>query len=703
MPRDTDRIEPLRRQIEKHNRLYHVEARPVISDREYDALLEELQRLEEKHPELVTPDSPTQRIGGEPISGFQAVEHVVAMLSIGNTYKLEGEKNSLRAWYNSTAKALSLATDEALAEPLFDDGGFALTLEPKVDGVAVSLRYEGGRLVRAVTRGDGQRGDDITQNVRTIRAIPLRLDAGAADIPAVLEVRGEIVMPNDEFARINAEREKAGEETYANPRNFTAGTLKQRDPKTVARRRLIFVAHGRGQVEPPACDTHSRFVEMLRGLGIPVSPHAATVESFDQTVQYIEQFEIKRPTLAYGTDGVVIKVDRYDLRQQLGFTSKSPRWCVAYKYAAEQAVTKLLQVDWQVGKTGKLTPRATMEPVFVAGTTVTHATLHNYGEIQRKDIRLGDKVVIEKAGEIIPQVVQVVMAERPEDSKPIKPPDKCPDCKTPIETESDNEGKETLRCCPNPECDAQLRERLIWFAGRDQMDIEGLGEKVVHQLADAGLLKSFADVYRLQSRRGEMVQLERMGDGKVSNLLNAIEASKKRGLQRVLAGLGVRHVGARAAQIVADHFGAIDKLLAATREQIETFEVDGEKSGIGPEIAKSLHAFLRSKAGRHVMTQLEDAGVDLTVPRRRRDAMPTRGTPFAGKTVVITGTLADYGRKELADKLEALGAKVTSSVSKSTDLLIAGEQPGSKLDKAADMGIETWDEKKLGEMMRGLK
>jgi len=666
MPSPAQRLADLRAQIQRHNFLYYVEAKPEIADRDFDALLKQLEALEAQHPDLVTPDSPTQRVGGQPIAGFTTVPHAVPMLSVDNTYSRE----ELLAWCNRTEKALGRVP--------------SLVLEPKVDGVAVSLRYEEGRLVRAVSRGDGKRGDDITHNVRTIRAVPLTLHVPhpTPHAPRVIEFRGEIYMTDAEFARINARREKDGEERYANPRNFTAGTLKQLDPAIAASRELRIFIYGRGEIEGEPYATHSEALAAARRFGLPVNPLMQTADTFDELWDYIERFEKLRPTLGYGTDGVVVKVDAYADQETLGYRSKSPRWCIAYKYAAEQAVTRLLHVDWQVGKTGKLTPRATMEPVFLAGTTVKHATLHNADEIERKDIRLGDTVVIEKAGEIIPQVVRVIEESRPRNAEKITPPEQCPSCGEPVVRLED----EVAHRCVNPECPAQLRERLIWFVGRDQMDIDGFGEKLVLQLADEGLLKSFGDIYALKNHREKLLELDRLGEKKVDNLLAAIEDSKQRGLTRVLAGLGIQHVGSRAADVLAQHFGSIDALLEADEESLADIHE------IGPITAASLHKFLHAHAGQHVIEELRDAGVKLTEKQRPK---PAATSPFAGKTVVITGTFESFDRNDLKKKLEALGAKVSGSVSKKTDLLLAGESAGSKLDKANELGVETWDEATL--------
>jgi len=713
------RVEQLRREIERHRRLYYVEARPEIDDQRYDALYRELEQLEAQHPELVTDDSPTQRVGGAPIEGFETVTHARPMLSIDNTY----EPGELRNWVHRVHKNLDKRT-----------GRVAFACDPKIDGVAVSLRYEGGRLVRAVSRGDGRQGDDITHNVRTIRAIPLALTDGKG-APDVLEVRGEIYMPDAEFQRLNEKRKNDNQESFANPRNATAGTLKQLDPRVVAQRRLRFAAHGRGEIAPDPFESHTAFLQAIRGWGVPVNQYTERAMSFDEIWQFIERFEQLRSELAYETDGVVVRVDRYDLQEALGYTSKSPRWCIAYKYAAEQATTTIEIVEWQVGKTGRITPRATMAPVFVAGTTVRHASLHNAGELARKDVRLGDTVVIEKAGEIIPQVVRVVEAERPKGARRITPPDACPECGGEVEIEFNPEhvpaekraalfGEtlevqrhragtkaahqlppegETSRYCVNPECPAQVRERIIWFAGREQMDIQGLGEKMVHALADAGLLTALGDVYRLKAHRGALLAMAGMGQKKVQNLIDAIEKSKARGLSRVLSGLGIHHVGSRAAQMLAAYFGDMAALQRASLADIDvavsTIEEDRKrkeqaKAGYAYSVtARSVYNFLRSDVGKRIIRDLKHLGVNLSEPRDETTAASE--SPFRGQTIVLTGTLERYERDELKQTLERLGAKVTSSVSSKTDLLIAGRDAGSKLAKAQALGVAVWDEAQL--------
>ncbi|UCD76134.1 MAG: NAD-dependent DNA ligase LigA, partial [Phycisphaerales bacterium] len=568
---------------------------------------------------------------------------------------------------------------------LFEPGDqVSCVCDPKIDGVAISLRYEAGRLVRAVTRGDGTKGDDVTAQVRTIRAVPLTLrDRGKARPPAVLEVRGEVFIPNKEFERINSQREAAGEALFANARNATAGTLKSLDPQVVSQRRLSFVAHGRGEVRGlTGADTYEVFLERISAWGVPVSPLVAVCESIDDVIDVIESFADKRGGLDYGVDGMVVRVDRFDQQQQLGSTSKAPRWCIAFKYPAEQGVTTLLEVEWQVGKGGTLTPRATMEPIFLAGTTVRHATLHNIEEIRRKDIRVGDSVVVEKAGEIIPQVVRSVKEKRKKGAGPIRPPKRCPACKGAVE----QEGPKLF--CTNPECPAQFREKLKWFVGRGQMDIDGMGEKLVDQLVDAGLIEHFADVFSLHE--ADLLGLERMAEKSVENLLNAIESSKSRGLARVLAGLGIRHIGTTAARTLARHFPDAGALLEASVEEL------AELPDFGDITAQALHDYLHSSQGRDVFNRLGAAGVDLSSSiYAPSTGLPGAGSPFAGKTIVLTGTLESYGRNELTERLEELGARITGSVSSRTDLVIAGESPGSKLSKARQLGLEVWDEDRL--------
>ncbi|MEM6553546.1 MAG: NAD-dependent DNA ligase LigA [Planctomycetota bacterium] len=700
----------LRDQIRHNDRRYYVEANPEITDQQYDQLINELRDLESKHPDIVTPDSPTQRLGDELTAGFQTVPHTVPMLSIDNTYN----QAELTEWHDRALRGLAKSnpTTPTNDNPLFtetDDQPSEsprLVAEPKVDGVAIALRYEYGTLTQALTRGNGKQGDDITQNARTIQAIPLALTANDnTPTPELLEVRGEVFLPNSTFHDINTKREANNQDLFVNPRNTTAGSLKQKDPANVAKG-LRFFAHGRGDIQPPdAFATQSDLLIAFRNLGLPTNPEIQTVTSLDDAWQYIQAFNDKRHTLDYGTDGVVLKLDRFDHHQSLGQTSKAPRWCIAFKYPAEQAETVLLDVEPQVGKTGKITPRAVMKPVFVGGTTVTHASLHNYGEVARKDIRIGDTVIVEKAGEIIPQVVRPLLDKRPKDAKPITPPTHCPVCGTPLTIEVVGEGddaKETARYCTNPDCPAQLQQRLIHFAGRGQMDIDVLGEKTVLQLLDAGLLKSIGDIFRLKDRRDEIIALERMAEKKADNLLQGIEDSKARGLARVLAGLTIRHVGSTVAELVAQRAGSMDKLLSMSIEELDLAQATGDldtkreqqaRDSYQPgETAKSLHAFLHSDAGRHIIDDLRNAGLDLTEDQPHPPDPADLDNPVAGKVIVLTGTLDHFTRDELKAKLKALGATVTGSVSSKTNLLIAGEKAGSKLTKAQNLDIDIWDE-----------
>lgn len=648
------KIERLRGELHHHNYLYYVLNKPAISDRDFDRKLAELIELEKAHPELASDDSPTQRVGGEPIDEFRTVEHAVRMMSIDNTY----DEAEVRAFDERVRKALG-------------DQKYIYVLEPKVDGVAVNLRYESGRLVQAATRGDGRRGDDITANVRTIRSIPLRLVAGKL-VPKVLEVRGEIYMENAEFQRINRERESKGEETFANPRNFTAGTLKQLDPKITASRRLRFSAHGLGQVDPPPDDSYWENLKQLRSFGIPTSEHDQRAKSIDEVVRIIEDFAKARGTLAYQTDGMVVKIDSLAQRDQLGATSKAPRWVIAFKYPAEQVQTVLRDVEWQVGKGGTLTPVARLEPVFVAGTTVSNASLHNIEQIEAKDIHIGDTVVVEKAGEIIPQVVQVILEKRPKGARKVKQPTTCPSCGSRVEKEADTP---YIRCV-NPACPAQLKERLRWFCARNQMDIERLGEALIDQLVDAGLLKTFADIFRLKQE--QLVELDRMGEKSAQNVIDSIEAAHDRGLDRLLAGLGIRHVGNRIAYVLASNFGSLGALASASREDLSRVHE------IGEVIADSVHDFFHNKAGIEAIRKLKDVGID---PQMAKPTVDASKLPLAGQTIVVTGTLEKMARTEIEELIAKLGGKASGSVSRKTSFVIAGESAGSKLDKARELGI----------------
>ncbi len=671
MTSDAKRIEQLRREIRRHDYLYYVQVAPEVSDRRYDALFDELKRLEAEHPELIAPDSPTQRVGGRPIEGFAKVRHDPPMLSIDNTYNLD----ELREFDARVARTLG-------------DEPYRYIAEPKIDGVAASLRYEDGVLTLAATRGDGRTGDDITANARTIKSIPLRLALGRSgepeEIPRLLEVRGEIYWPKDAFAKFNAARAAAGADTFANPRNAAAGTLKQLDPKVAAERSLAFIAHGFGAVEPMTCNSAFEFIAMLKRWGVPASLHACLCDSADEVCKFIEQWAEKRYDLPYETDGAVVKVDSLAQRRALGATSRYPRWCIAYKYAAERAQTVLRDVSFQVGRLGTITPVAHFDPVQLAGTTVSNASLHNFDQIERLDVHLGDAILVEKAGEIIPQVVQVVTAKRPKDAKVIRPPGKCPACSG---AAGRDEGGVHIRCM-NPLCPAQLKERLRFFAGRNQMDIENLGPALIDQLIDKALVRHFADLYSLSAE--QLTGLERMGEKSAENFLAAVEASKNRGLARLLAGLGIRHVGGRAADILARHFGDIDSLAAAGADELADVEE------IGPVIAASVRQFFAGKQGREIIERLKAVGVKMLA---EGGATPAGEGTLAGKTIVVTGTLENYTRSEVKELIKNLGGRSASSVSKKTAFVLAGVDPGSKVDKAKTLGVRIINEEEFTKMI----
>ncbi len=675
------RIAALRAELRRHDYLYYVAAAPEISDEEYDRRLRELAELEQAWPDLITADSPTQRVGERPLEGFAHVTHAVPMLSIDNTYS-PGE---LREFDARVRKALG-------GQPV------EYVVDPKIDGVAVALRYGDGRLTLGATRGDGTTGDDITANLRTIRSVPLALHGGGW--PRTLEVRGEVYWPRPAFERFNAARRAAGEEPFKNPRNGAAGTLKQLDPRLVAGRGLAFQAHGVGVVDPPLPDvtTQTALFARLRDWGIPVSPHLRTFGDIEALLAFVDEWDAQRHLLDYDTDGLVIKVNELHLREVLGTTARAPRWCIAYKYAAERAETTLLSVDYQVGKLGTITPVANLAPVELAGTTVRRASLHNFDQVRRLDLHLGDTVTVEKAGEIIPQVVAVDPARRPPGAAPVRPPEYCPACHGEVAQDADGV---YLRCV-NPECRAQLVERIRFFCGRDQMDIEGVGEQLAEKLVAAGLVRSYADLYRLKDRFDELVRLEfapaeegrkavKLGQVRARKLLAGIEASRTRPLARLLAALNIRHVGATTAELLAEHFGSLEALLAADEAALQRV------SGVGPEVAASVRQFFISPGGRHILAELRAVGLDPTQARR---AAPAAG-PLAGKTVVVTGTLQRYTRSEIEALIKAHGGKASGSVSRKTDFVVAGAEAGSKLEKARALGVRVLSEAEFEALLAG--
>jgi DNA ligase (NAD+) len=663
-------IERLRSELNRHNRLYYQEAAPEISDREYDRLMARLMELEAEHPELVTLDSPSQRVGGAPLSEFRTVAHGVPMLSIDNTYSYE----EVREWDARVRRGLNSG------EPV------RYVVELKVDGVAVSLRYENGRFVLGATRGDGERGDDITANLRTVREIPLVLHGHP---PALLEVRGEVFMPNSELARINELRIAEGERPFENPRNSTAGSLKLLDPKICGQRRLRFVSHGLGEVKGLHENSYSQIIKEMKDWGIPVSPRTSVYDSINEVIEHARKWQDQRNSLDFQTDGLVIKVDDLDQRQRLGSRSKSPRWTIAFKYEAEQAITKITHISVQVGKTGKLTPVADLVPVRLGGTTVKRATLHNAEEIARKDIRVGDTVVIQKAGEIIPQVMRVEHEGRVGSEVPYVFPTHCPNCGAPVVRDP----HEVDYRCSNPPsaCTDQLKGRLRYFAHRDAMDIDGLGEKLIEQLVGGGLVRSLADVYRLDA--ATLAGLERMGKKSAENLIAAIEGSKQRPLERFVSGLAIRHVGTRMAEVLAERYRSLDRLRAASLAELEA------TPEVGPVVAASIHDFFQNPENKQLLDELAAVGVS---PKPFKPAAATGSKlPFAGKTFVLTGTLPTRTRPEAEALIKKLGGKTSGSVSKMTSYVLAGEEAGSKLERARELGIAVIDEADFERMAKG--
>ncbi len=659
----------LRDELKRHNFLYYVEAQPEITDRDYDRMMLRLTEIETRHPELITPDSPTQRVGGQPLEGFARVRHVLPMLSIDNTYTFE----EIREWDARVRRGLNPG------EPV------RYVVELKVDGVAVSLRFEDCRFVQGASRGDGEVGDDITANLKTVHEIPLAL----ADCPApLLEVRGEVFMPNSELVRLNELRRAAEEPPFANPRNATAGSLKLLDPKLCARRRLRFVSHGLGEYRGIDESSYFELTRKMKAWGIPVSPHTARYDSIDEVIEHARNWNVRRNTLDFQTDGLVIKVDDLGQRERLGARSKSPRWTIAFKYEAEQAITRLTGITVQVGKTGKLTPVAELEPVLLAGTTVRRASLHNADELERKDIRIGDAVLVQKAGEIIPQVVRVEVDARKGDEVAYQFPSACPSCGAPVERSAE----EVDYHCTNPPslCPAQLEEWLRWYAHRDAMDIDGLGEKLIHQLVEKGQVRSPADLYRLDAEG--LAQLERMGKKSAENLVAAIAATKSRTLDRLLTGLTIRHVGTRMAEILAQRIETLEKLRALSLADLEAIPE------VGPVVAASIFEYFQKPENQELLDDLRSVGVE---PRPLPPPATGGKLPFAGKTFVLTGTLPRRSRAEAEALIKQHGGKISGSVSKVTAYVLAGEDPGSKLDRARQFGIPIIDEDELERLAAG--
>ena len=664
-----ERVRALREEIRYHNRQYYVLDDPKIPDAEYDQLVRELQALEAAHPQLVTPDSPTQRVGAEPLEGFAEVEHQVPMLSLDNVF----------------ADAEFADFDRRVRERL-RVGEVCYAAEPKVDGLAISLVYQDGLLVQGATRGDGRRGEDVTLGVRTVRSIPLRLTGKG--YPRRLEVRGEIYMPRSGFEALNERARASGGKTFANPRNAAAGSLRQLDPRITATRRLAMFCYGFGQVEGGELpDTHSGVMTRLTEWGLRVSPELATVRGPESCLTYYRKLEQRRDSLDYDIDGAVFKVDQLAQQQELGFVSRAPRWAVAFKFPAQEQLTRILDIGVQVGRTGALTPVARLEPVNVAGATVTNATLHNEDEIRRKDIRIGDTVIVRRAGDVIPQVMGVVLERRPVHTREFHMPQRCPECDSEVLRV---EGEAVSRCTGGLYCPAQRKQAIRHFASRRAMDIEGLGDKLVDQLVDKGLVSSPADLYRLRAET--LAELERMGEKSAANLLEALSGSKRTSLARFLYALGIREVGEATAQSLARYFGDLGPLMRADQEALQ------QVPDVGPVVATHIASFFRQPHNREVIEALLDAGVSWQVI----ESEATSSRPLAGKTFVLTGTLS-RSRDEVKGELEALGAKVSGSVSRKTSYVVAGVDPGSKLAKAQELGVEILDEDALQGMLGELQ
>ena len=679
MPKPATRAAELRKLIDHHNRRYYVDAAPDISDREFDKLLEELTRIEAAHPESVTPDSPTQRVGGAAIDEFRTVPHRVPMLSIDNTYNAD----DLRDFDRSVRKALG-------AEPV------TYVVELKIDGVAMSLTYEDGRLTVGATRGDGERGDDVTHNLRAMPDVPLRLHADAP--PKLFEVRGEVYLTRAELIRINRVRTDRGDKPYENCRNLTAGSLKLLDPKASAERKMRLFTYALGAVDGVAITSHRQSLDVLRGFGFPVNPHIEACDSIDAVIDYVATWAEKRHDLPYDTDGMVIKVDDFVQREKLGYSSKFPKWARAYKFAAEQAVTRLARVEVNVGRTGKLTPVGWFDPpVRLAGTTVSKASLHNADEMARKDIRIGDMVVVEKAGEIIPQVVRVEESARTGAEAAFAFPAVCPMCGSP--TKKDADSPFVYCTAPRGACGGQLRRQVLQFARRAAMDVEGLGEAIADELLAADLIETLPDLYRLtkdELMKARPPKDEKKAKGKwADNLLAGLEASKTRGLARVLSGMGVPMVADSMADVLAQEFLSIDALMEATDERLAQID------GIGPERAKAIRGYFELESTRNMVADFKALGLTLTEEKRdvAANAAAVGGATLAGKTLVVTGTLTKYGRQEIEDLIKSLGGKPGGSVSKKTDYLIAGDAAGSKLDKAKALGVAVLTEAEFDAMI----
>lgn len=665
----TTEVIKLRAELDEHNYRYYVLDQPLIEDAQFDMLMKRLIELETLYPDLITADSPTQRVGGMVAGGFARVTHLTAMRSLGNAFSGED----------------LLAFDQKVRSGLDGDGQLEYIVELKIDGLAINLTYEEGRLVSGVTRGDGTQGEEVTSNIRTIKSVPLVLrPENGVLIPPVLEVRGEVYMPKGEFERLNRERQEAGEALLANPRNAAAGSLRQLDPKITAQRSLAIFLYGIGVYTGVELTTHGEMLEYLKTLGFKINSQYRVFSSIQDVIAYCQEFVEKRHDLPYDIDGMVIKVNDLASQQALGYTAKDPRWAIAYKFPAEQAITVVEDIFVGLGRTGVLTPTAILRPVPVAGSMISRATLHNQDFIDEKDIRIGDTVIIHKAGEVIPEVVSVVVAERTGEERIFVMPEKCPECDGPVLR---LEG-EAAHKCTNPHCPALFREGLIHFVSRDAMNIDGLGPAVLLALVEAGLVQSVADLYQLTME--QVVTVPRMGKKSAQNLVTAIENSKEAGLARVLFGLGIRHVGVKAATIVARHFGTMQAVEQATTEELIALDE------IGIKIGESIVAYFATPENLQLVAKLQEAGVNMTEKQQEKGSQQ----PFAGKIFVLTGTLEAMSRNQAGEIIEKLGGKVAGSVSKKTSYVVAGAEAGSKLDKAQTLGIEVLTEEEFQNLIK---
>ena len=644
-------IQKLRKEIQHHDHLYYAQNNPQISDQDYDKLFTKLAELEKAHPQLITPDSPTQRVSGTPLAGFSQIEHKVPMLSIDNTYN-ESE----------------LIKFDQRVKKLLSSNDFEYVIEPKIDGLAISLKYINGQLATAATRGDGSTGDDVTTNVRTIRSIPLSINP--TNLPETIEVRGEIYMPKQAFANLNEQREESGEQLFANPRNAAAGSLKLLDPRITAIRKLAFFAYSAGQTENLPTESHFETLSLFKSLGLPTNQHTQKASNIEDTIKICHEWDSKKSKQEYQIDGMVIKVNQYKYYSTLGSTGRAPRWCIAYKFPAEQAETIIKSIDIQVGKTGALTPVANFKPVKLAGTIVKRASLHNFDEVDRLDIRINDTVLVEKAGEIIPQIVKVITEKRDTSATKTELPTQCPECKS--EVKKDENGV-CIRCT-NPTCPAKIKEKLIYFAGKGQMNIDKLGPAIIEQMITNKILLNYTDLYRLT--KSQLLGLERMAEKSASNIIESIQTSKDRPLWRFICALGIRHVGSQSAQILADHFNSLENIIHADIEAIEQIDQ------IGPIMAQSISEYFTDSENIKMIDEAIALGLN---PQARKIAT---SSTFKDKSIVVTGTLETFTRDQIKETIVLLGAKATSSISKKTDYLLVGKNPGSKYDKAIELGVK---------------